>query len=183
METPKINALSYPTAWSMWWFRIALGVALLAVAGCGFRPLYGERADSVRDRLAAVAINQIRGRIGYEVYNQLRDNLNPRGVPATPLYSLFVELSTDTTPLITERDSQIRRFDLNVRARYSLFDIATGGQIYDGAYRATASYNVVESADFATRIAEEDAARKAAREASRGIATALALYFERHGKN
>ena len=92
-------------------------------------------------------------------------------------------MSTDTTPLITERDSLIRRFDLNVRARYSLFDIATGGQMHSGAYRATASYNVLENTAFATRMAEEDAARKAAREVSRGIATALALYFERHGKN
>ena len=99
----------------MCWFRIAFGVALLVVAGCGFRPLYGERADSVRDRLAAIAISQIRDRIahedriGHEVYNLLRDNLNPRGVPATPLYSLAVQLTTDTTPLITERDTQIRR--------------------------------------------------------------------------
>ncbi len=167
----------------MWWFRVALGVALLALAGCGFRPLYGERPDSVRDHLAAVAIGPIRDRIGYEVYNLLRDSLTPRGAPTAPRYSLAVELSTDTTPLITERDSQIRRFDLNVRARYSLFDIATGGQMHSGAYRATASYNVVESAAFATRMAEEDAARKAAREVSRGIATALALYFERHGAN
>ncbi len=173
----------------MCWFRIAFGVALLVAAGCGFRPLYGERADSVRDRLAAIAINPIRDRvahedrIGYEVYNQLRDNLNPRGVPATPLYSLAVQLTIDITPLIIERDTQIRRFDLNVRARYSLFDIATGGEMHSGAYRATASYNVVESAAFATRMAEEDAARKAAREVSRGIATALALYFERHGAN
>ena len=173
----------------MWWFRLTVGMALLAVAGCGFRPLYGERADSVRDRLAAITINQIRDRIahedriGYEVYNQLRDNLNPRGVPATPLYSLAVQLTTDTTPLITERDSQIRRFDVTVRARYSLFDIATGGQMHSGAYRATASYNVLENTVFATRMAEEDAARKAAREVSRGITTALALYFERHGKN
>jgi len=173
----------------MCWFRIAFGVALLVVAGCGFRPLYGERADSVRDRLAAIAINQIRDRvahedrIGYEVYNQLRDNLNPRGVPATPLYSLAVQLTIDITPLIIERDTQIRRFDLNVRARYSLLDIATGGQMHSGVYRATASYNVLESAVFATRIAEEDAARKAAREVSRGITTALALYFDRHGKN
>ena len=138
----------------------------------------------MRDRLAAIAINQIRDdRIGYEVYNQLRDILNPRGVPATPLYSLSVELKTNTTPLITERNSLIRRFDLTVRARYILFDIATGGQMHSGAYRATASYNVVESAAFATRMAEEDAARKAAREVSRGIATALSLYFERHGAN
>ncbi len=70
-----------------------------------------------------------------------------------------------------------------MRARYSLFDIATGGEMHRGTYRATASYNVLESADFATRMAEEDAARKAAREVSRGITTALALYFERHGKN
>ena len=69
----------------MWWFRIALGVALLALAGCGFRPLYGERSDSVRERLAAVAINPIRDRVGYEVYNLLRDSLTPRGAPTTPL--------------------------------------------------------------------------------------------------
>ena len=67
----------------MWWCRIALGVALLAVAGCGFRPLYGERADGARERLAAVAINPIRDHIGYEVYNLLRDSLTPRGAPAT----------------------------------------------------------------------------------------------------
>ncbi len=153
----------------MWWSRIALGVALLALAGCGFRPLYGERPDGVRERLAAVAIGPIRDRIGYEVYNLLRDSLTPRGAPTTPLYSLAVELSTDTTPLITERDSQIRRFDLNVRARYNLFDIATGGEMHRGAYHATASYNVVESAAFATRMAQEDSARKAARDVRRVI--------------
>ena len=113
----------------MCWFRIAFGVALLVVAGCGFRPLYGERADSVRDRLAAIAINQIRDRvahedrIGYEVYNQLRDNLNPRGVPATPLYSLAVQLTIDITPLImagsntityTVRKGKKRRLELRI---------------------------------------------------------------------
>ena len=75
---------------------VALMVAALASASCGFQPLYGkpsERALSAQDRLGTVRILPLPDRVGQQMHNLLRDRLNPRGQPARPDYNLQVTVS------------------------------------------------------------------------------------------
>lgn len=161
---------------------VIVGGLAAGLAACGFEPLYGERGPdnrSVAADLAAIKISPIANRLGLELYNHLRDRLGPGGEPARPRYLLVVDLRTDTNARVTARDSQIRRFDLRLRAEYTLVDAATNAPLDRGRSHVVAAFNVVESASFATRVAEQDAGRKAAREVSEQITTMLALYFER----
>ena len=68
----------------MSWSRgLLLGIPLLA--SCGFQPLYADRGGATAaDQLAAVRIEPLPNRSGQELYNALRDGLNPLGRPASP---------------------------------------------------------------------------------------------------
>ena len=72
------------------------GLALLAflaltapLAGCGWQPLYGQSKDtgvagSAAQQMAQIHINPIADRVGQQLYNMLRDRMNPQGVPQNP---------------------------------------------------------------------------------------------------
>jgi LPS-assembly lipoprotein len=153
---------------------------LAALTACGFRPLYGQPdGRAVVGELAAIEISPLTGRLGVEIYNRLRDRLSPRGSPGDPRYLLAVSFETTRSGLVTERDSQISRFELGVNARYTLLDGRSGAPLSEGTARAVASYNVLEAETYATLVAEEDAGRKAAREVSEAIVGLIALHFER----
>lgn len=158
---------------------ISLALALSLVSACGFRPLYGHREGSrLAAEMAAIEVGPIPERLGVVVHNLLRDGLTPAGVPARPDFRLSVELRTASRGLVTEKDSQVRRFDLLLFANYVLLDAAGGGVLYQGEARSVASYNVVEDANFATLAAQQDAGERAARVVSDQIIAALALYFD-----
>ena len=165
----------------MWWFRAALCLALAALAGCGFRPLYGESGGrEVRAELARVEVAPIAGALGPELAESLEQALAPRGRgDGGARFHLGVALSQGSTPLITERDTKVRRYDFLLSARYTLSEAGTGTVLESGEVRSVTSYNVIESADYATLVAEQSAGRQAAREVSREIIDRLSLYF--HG--
>ena len=83
-------------SWSSGGRRSALPAALLALAGCGFHPLYGNTTAAVpvnvQQQLESIRIVPSQDRMGQQIYNDLRDMLNPRGVPASPKYVLVVQL-------------------------------------------------------------------------------------------
>ena len=58
------------------------GMLLLALAACGFQPLYGQRSvsgGSISQEFSTIRIMPIAERTGQMLYNELRDRLNPRG--------------------------------------------------------------------------------------------------------
>lgn len=165
----------------MWWFRAAaLGAALTLVAACGFRPLYGQRADggSTFAELEAVTIGPIPGRVGQILRNHLLDRLTPRGQQVQARFRLDVRLSQAKESLAIKKDEEITRSNLKLTADFVLRDPSSGATLYSGQSRSTASFNLVRS-DFANLIAEQDAQRRAAREISDQIMTQLAVYFTR----
>lgn len=166
----------------MWLSKgLALFGVLLVLTGCGFRPLYGYR-DGARltHDLAAIEINPIPERLGVVVYNHLRDSINPKGQSASPTYRLAVELQSASRGLVTEKDSQIRRFDLLLFANYELLDHKGGAVFFQGEARGVASYNVVEDANFATLAARQDAGERAAKLVSDQIVQSLGLFLREH---
>ena len=156
----------------------ALVLSLVLLAACSVEPLYGARTGEARGGgVAAIKIAPVKDRVGHIVRNHLIDSLTPRGQPTHPDYRLTLSVEQEKTPLLIQLDDHATRFNLALRARFSLAD-RDGTVVYSDAAQATGSFNVVESG-FATVMAEQDAAEEAARVLSEEILTLLLLYLRR----
>jgi LPS-assembly lipoprotein len=152
--------------------------ALLALAGCGFRPLYGSVAggEDVRADMAAVAVTVPHGRLGQSLKAALADDLNPSMLSVPIDYDLAISLGRTTKALAIQLNSTITRYDLILDAVFALSRRSDAATLYQNRVRRIASYNVSQ-APYSTQVAEEDAERRAAVEASRQIATLIAVFF------
>lgn len=165
----------------MSWFKLAaFAAALVLLAGCGFRPLYGKYADgsSTVAQLESIIIGPLPGRLGQVLRNNLLDRLTPRGQPGRPRYRLEVKLFRFKEGLAIKKDAEITRSNLRLTATFVLSDLSSGETALQGQTRSTASFNLVRS-DFANLIAEQDAERRVARDTSNQIMTRLSVFFSR----
>jgi len=158
-------------------------VPLAGLGACGFEPLYGKQAPqdntiSVSSSLAAVRIEPLRDRVGQQMHNLLRDRLNPQGQPATPGYSLRVELEESVVEVGVRIDETATRANLRMIAKFMLVSVADGSELTSGSSRATTSFDILD-APFATTVSEEDARERALRELANDIQRRLAVYFAR----
>lgn len=175
----------------MWWSRgarqtanpvlraAAAALLLLAVNACGFRPLHApsEPARSTpADHLAAVRINPLQGRIGQQLHNLLRDRLNASGQPRDPAYVLQVALRLSTRQLGIRKDETATRANLTLTARFQLRDLGSKAVLLAGRSVSVNSYDIFD-AFYATKVAEDDAARRGLRELADDIGLRLAVYF------
>ena len=157
---------------------LALALSLVLLGACSVEPLYGSRTGKARGGgAAAIEIAPIKDRVGHIVRNHLIDALTPRGQPAHPDYRLTLSVEQHKTPILIQLDDHATRFNLTLRARFSLAD-RDGAVVYWDSARATGSYNVVDSG-FATVTAERDAAEEAARVLSEEILTLILLHLRR----
>lgn len=157
-----------------------LGLALLAVASCGFRPLYGAdlAGAAITAELGTVRIGELDDRLGQIVRNELLDLVTPLGQPLDARYVLQINLFEEKEGLAIERDATVTRFNLTLTASYDLLDARTRRRLNSGSVRATAAYNVLR-AEFANVIAERDAEARTARVVAEEIKTRLSIYFAR----
>lgn len=161
----------------LFWVLVALGVA-----GCGFRPLYGDRSHGVevQAQMSAVDIAPIDDRLGQMVRNHLLDAMNPKGSPRAPAYRLEVFLSPVRENLAFREDEAATRVNLRVAANYVLKRAHSDDVLARGGARVIASYNVTRQ-EYATLIADQDAQARAAREIAGEIVSRIAVWFERSG--
>lgn len=166
--------------------KVLTCLALLALAGCGFQPLYGEPSSASQADLSRVRISPIRdvpdpsgrttsiARAAQELRNFLLDRVTPRGVPASPLYDLSVTITeSKSSSLGIRSDESATRASLTLNARYSLVRSSDGQMLTQSSARSDVSYNILRN-EFATLSAENDARRRAARELSEAISTQVA---------
>jgi len=171
----------------MWWSRgLAAVCCALALAACGFQPLYmkNEGNAGVTDDLAQVKILNVRAdkpeydRLGQQMHNLLRQRLTPQGGPATPRYTLESRISVSVERTGIQITEEATRARLTVYSSFALRKIGDTAVLYRGSERSTNSFNVANS-QFATLTAEKDAAQRAVREISEAIRLRLAMYFQR----
>ncbi len=175
----------------MWWSRTvgwlrnarvgaaAAMVALIALAGCGFQPLYatGDDGETVtEDGLAATRIQPIAGRTGQQLHNLLRDRLNPAGQSTTPDYVLEVAVSKRITELGIRVDETATRANLTMTARFTLRNAKTKRALLSSKSVSVNSYNILDAL-YATTVAENDAVKRGLRELANDIRLRLAVYF------
>ena len=166
----------------MSFFRFVCACTLLvALAACGFRPLYGGAANrTINQELAHISITPIGDREGQIVHNFLLDRLNPNGRRADSIYTLSVSVSSTMHEIGLKFSEEATRAQLTFIAVYSLSRATDGKILANGSVRSVNSYNISDS-EFARVASERDATERAAREVSDEIKTRLSLYFSRRG--
>jgi LPS-assembly lipoprotein len=161
----------------MWSCRAGLLALCLALAACGYKPLYGEHGASsaaVTADLAEIRVEAIPDRIGQKMYNMLHERLTPEGKAAQPKYALRVRLRETIDELLYERDETATRANLTLRADYELRRIADDEVIAKGTSRATSGYDILSS-QYATLVSKDDARDRSARVISDDLRTRMAV--------
>jgi LPS-assembly lipoprotein len=163
---------------------IALLVACGALAGCGFRPLYGtgDQTAEFDEELASIQVMPISERMGQILANSLRDNLNPSGAKVPKRYSLNVVLITSTGDYVIRKDGTASRELFVAYGNFSLTPVGAGSSVLNGTVRINDSYDVGES-PYSVIVSNSDAQKRAAQEMSIDIRTRIAAYLRRQAKS
>jgi len=182
----------------MWWHdaracllaRVAAAMAVAALAGGCFQPLYGERSPVgtpvLREQLSAVDILQIEApkgsdeaRLAVEIRNALIFDFTGGGYQAPPTHKLKVSISSTRASIIV--DIQTSRPDIEnygINASYSLTEIATGKVVVTGQTFARVSYDIPgQQQRFARLRGLRDAENRAAKVIADNIRSRLSSYF------
>jgi LPS-assembly lipoprotein len=148
-------------------------LALLALTGCGFTPLYAE--NGVVPGLSRVQVVAPDGRTSYLLREQLDDNLaHDRTAP--PAYKLNYDLTEARIPRGLGPDNAASRYELNVRVDWKLTDLANGSELRKGRTEVLVTYGAADP-PYAGIAAQENGQERAAAEAARRIRLDLAQYF------
>mgnify|MGYP006302431345 CR=1 FL=1 len=152
----------------------ALGGVLLALAACGFQPMYGAGAQPGSGQVSpavrnSVAIAPIPERVGQQLHNALRDQLNPRGQPVDPDYRLLVRINSVSEPSTLRSDGTATRRAFRLRAQWALLATENDTNLVRARSEASTSYNVVDQ-PYATVAALRDAQQRVVQQVARDIA-------------
>lgn len=145
----------------------------LALAGCGFTPLYA--APGVVSNLASIDVIAPQGRTGFLLRQHLDDAFaRNRSGPAA--YAMRLSLSEARIPRGIRTDLVATRYEYILTADYSLSNLPAGDIAKKGRVRVEVTY---DSADqpYAAIIAEQDAQDRSAEEAARRIQLEVAAWL------
>jgi len=158
--------------------RRALALALcFALAACGFRPMYGR---SLGPALSSIYVEPIAEREGYELRNSLIDALQSDGDKAGKAYRLKITLNESSQGIALQNDATITRYNNRLEARYVLSDMQ-GHELTSGIQTELSAYNVVQS-PYATLMAQQDSAKRAAQDVAERIHLDLGVWFRNRKK-
>jgi LPS-assembly lipoprotein len=170
--------------------RAAAALAIAALAGGCFQPLYGEYSPTggpvLRDQLSAVDVLQIEApkgsdeeRLAVEVRNALLYGFTGGGVSASPTHRLKISIYSTRASIIVDVHTSrpdIENYGLN--ATYSLTEIATKKVVVTGQTFARVSYDIPgQEQRFARIRGLRDAENRAAKVVADNIRSRLASYF------
>ena len=183
----------------MWWHdtaigrlpRLAAALALAALAGGCFQPLYGERSPTgggpvLRDQLSAVDVLQIEApkgtdesRLAVEIRNALLFDLTGGSDAASPTHRLKIAISSTRSSVIVDINTSrpdIENYGIN--ATFTMTEIATGKIVVTGQTFARVSYDIPgQQQRFARIRGLRDAESRAAKVVAENIRSRLASYF------
>ena len=180
----------------MWWSRrrrpalrrpwlalLALLALVAPLAGCGWEPLYGQNhglggvGGDAGQRLAQVHIQPIADRTGQQLYNNLRDRMNPQGVPADPRYYLVVTLGQISSEQLVSVNQTATRIDTTFTATYNLYRVDNPGvSVFHATSRTTTAYDI-PSDPYSAVVSSADAQRRAAQSLSDDISNRVASFL------
>jgi LPS-assembly lipoprotein len=169
--------------------RLLAVIALAALTGGCFQPMYAEHADgtpALREKLMGVEIPPVdksngsrEARIGVEIRNALAFKLygNATGMP--PTHRLVLRFSTSRSSLMIDPNTALPTSEnYGIDAQFNLIEIATNKSVMTGTTFSRVSYDMPGSYQrFARSRAFRDAEDRAAHEIADNIGTRLASFF------
>lgn len=148
----------------MWWSdpgsvtrRTALLGLAVALAGCGFRPVYGP-GGAAAPLLGQVSVEVPATEEGYRFRQRLLERL---GRSDEPRLHLAVDLAIDDSGVAITEEQETTRYNLPGAARFTLTDRATGTPVQEGEVDTFSSYSATGTA-VSTFAAEADARQRLA---------------------
>jgi LPS-assembly lipoprotein len=163
---------------------LALSLPLLA-AGCGFRPLHGQRGRPEDTKVAAdfasVRVGLITERQGQLMRRRLEEGLAPAGRgTVTAKYDLRVGIAYGLEFQGFRRDGFPSRVRFSATANWFLFDVgAPPREITRGTERASDAYDIPENQFFAADVARETMERQLIEQLAQQILERLAMHFRK----
>ncbi len=160
--------------------RFAALAAAVLVAGCGaestgFRPLYATAemgGSGAAEKLAAVDIAPIPGRVGQRIRNELIFQSTGGGAPLPPEYRLDIAVREYVTATLVEIDGNAQGQVYNLDASYKLIRIADKQVVAQGTSYGRAGFQRLTSI-FANVRAREDAENRVAKTVGEELRTRL----------
>lgn len=143
----------------LWSKRALILICLMLPVACGFEPVYrqpgGEQEEEgLQEKLAAIDVLPMPGRMGQELRNTVIDLLNPRAISATPLYKLEIKTEKRSAPADIEKDRRITRYNITFIANYTLTRIDKGTVLDKGTVKLIGGYDALDSR-YSTFVAED----------------------------
>lgn len=129
--------------------RRAALVALAALAGCGFAPVYGPggAGTALRDSIQFEVPASVEG---YRLGRRLEDRLGTGSA-----YRLSVTIATEEDTVATAPDGVTTRLNLTGVADYTLIDSATGDTVASGRVNSFTGYSTTASTVAANTAADD----------------------------
>jgi LPS-assembly lipoprotein len=170
--------------------RLAGALALAALLGGCFEPMYGERSltggPGLKARMAAVDVimgdvpnGSPLARIANELRNDMLFDFQGGSGGTTPTHQLRVQMSASNNQVIvdiTTARADVQQFGID--ATYTLVEKATGKPVITGRTFARVSYdNPGQAQRFSNARGQRDAENRAAKQISGNIRSRLASYF------
>lgn len=160
--------------------------ALLALAACGFHPLYGKLngKPGAASHFTQVYVPPIElENAGYEVRNDLLDLTQAKSQPAGTLYDFRIvlrdrnqDIAVQNTQVGAVKEVEITRYNYTLIANYQLVDRKTQKVLAKGTESSLSAYDVVAN-PYATLTAQQDAQAHTARDIAQRLQLRLALFF------
>ena len=156
-----------------------LGLALSALGGCGWAPLYADPETGPADEeVRAIRVAPNSERIGQKMVLALRQSLNPTGEPTPQRYLLRATLQTQRQDLGIQTQGLGTRGRFDAYANFSLNDSTTDLNLLSGTSHAAESFDILAN-EYSNVVAEDDARTRAVEEMRRDIVTRVTLFLQR----
>lgn len=161
---------------------LATGALLGGCAdGSGFQPLYATSSvggAGASERLAAMDVAPIPGRVGQRIRNELIFQSTGGGTPLPPEYRLEIAIRESVTSTLVKIDGNAAGQVYNLDAAYKLVRIADKSVVAQGQSHGRASFERMTSI-FSNVRAREDAENRAARTVGEELRTRLLAHLSR----
>lgn len=152
-----------------------LMVVAVVLASCGFEPVHGRKERSERvSQIESVQIVTDNSRRGQLLKAEIEDAINPGGIHAEKPFVLTIAVNETEISLFINPDGTSSRGDMQYSSTYRLTRKFDGKLIDSGAATRVSSYNISETADYATYVSREDARRRGIKELAQDYKLRLA---------
>lgn len=163
----------------MKWHALAV-LALLPLASCGFEPLYARGTDSPDSDLSSIYVNNMGGRYGQLVRENLQLHLDLPVSGADSLYTLDVSPGLQSEGISIQPDNSSTYTRLVGTASWTLKTVGSAPRtLATGSARTVDGFDNIDQQYFQSTISSDTTQARIAANLADTIALQLAAWFRR----